>query len=157
MSSDSGEQKPHVLFVCTRFGGRALFAQAMAEKEAGDRIDFTAAGFECAEVGARVSKCGAEIGLDIEPRPDGIPTVFERKKAGEHFDRIVMMCDPEGNESCELFEKHIKVLFGDRVDNRLWAVGDMARLPREESAWMESARLIRDNIGLLVHDLLAEV
>lgn len=148
------DDNPSVLFVCTRFGGRALIAKAAAEEEAGDKIDFSAAGFERAEVGERLSACAEEAGLVVEPRPDGIPTVFERKKSGETFDRVVMLCDPNGNESCDLFERNIKVLFGDRVDNRVWSVADLARLPRERSAWMEGARPIRKAITRQVHDFL---
>lgn len=154
--SDREICRPSVLFACTRYGGRALLAKAAAEKEAGDKMDFFASGFERAEVGQRVSACAEEIDLVVEAQKDGIPTVFERKKSGETFDRVVMLCDPNGTESCELFEKHIKFLFGDPVDNRLWPVADLARLPRDRLSWMQGARPIRDEIVRRVHEFMNE-
>lgn len=94
--------KLKVLFVCIHNAARSRMAEALLRKLGGSRFEVASAGFEPTEVNPLVIEALAAIGLSL-PSTGRQPSVFERYKAGHHFQYVIAVCDEESGERCPLF------------------------------------------------------
>ncbi|BAP95231.1 arsenate-mycothiol transferase ArsC [Mycobacteroides abscessus] len=135
MTSD----KPSVLFVCARNGGKSQMAAGLMKKEAGDLIDAYSAGTDPGEAINQLSaQTLLEVGADItgeHPKPidpDLLRTV----------DRVVVL----GREA--------KLDTADDVQIEYWDTDE----PSERGIdGIERMRLVRDDIAARVRQLAAEL
>jgi arsenate reductase (thioredoxin) len=127
---------PHVLFVCTHNAGRSQIAAALLDHEAQGKVQVTSAGSQPArELNPAVVQAMAEIGLDIS-REFPKPLTGDQVQAADIV--ITMGC----GDACPVYP-------GKRYLD--WDLPDPAELD------LDAIRLIRNDIGRRVEQLLAEL
>lgn len=136
-SSQGGEDKPLVLFVCVHNAGRSRMAEAFFNQLAGDRYEGRSAGTQPADhPHPEVVKTMAEVGLDLEDRPGSMLT----QEMTDEAERVIGMgCAVE--EACPAL----------RVPLEDWELDD----PNGKSS--EEVAEIRDRIEMKVRNLIAQL
>lgn len=128
---------PEVLFVCTHNAGRSQMAAALLDYEAAGRVRVTSAGSQPTDqLNPAVVQAMAEVGLDISRE---VPKRLTDDKEALSADIVVTMgC----GDACPVYP-------GKRYLD--WDLPDPAGLALNE------IRPIRDEIGLRVRALLADI
>jgi arsenate reductase (thioredoxin) len=128
--------KPSVMFVCVHNAGRSQMAAALMTHLAGDRIEVRSGGTEPADrINPAVVAAMAELGIDITAQ---VPKVVA-PDAVEASDVVITMgC----GDTCPYYPG---------VSYRDWKLDDPAGQP------LDSVRVIRDDIGERVRQLIAEL
>ena len=136
-SSQGGEDKPLVLFVCVHNAGRSRMAEAFFNQLAGDRYEGRSAGTQPADhPHPEVVETMAEVGLDLEDRPGSMLT----QEMTDEAERVIGMgCAVE--EACPAL----------RVPLEDWELDD----PNGKSS--EEVAEIRDRIEMKVRNLIAQL
>lgn len=136
-SSQGGQDKPLVLFVCVHNAGRSRMAEAFFNQLAGDRYEGRSAGTQpAARPHPEVVEAMKETGVQIADRP-GVMLTQEMTDEAERV--IGMGCAVE--ESCPAL----------RVPLEDWELDD----PKGKSS--EEVADIRDRIEMKVRNLIAQL
>ncbi len=134
-------QRPSVLFVCVKNGGKSQMAAALLRAAAGDAVEVSSAGTTPgSSLNAESAAAVAELGASMEgerPRPID-PALLAS------VDRVVVL----GGEA------HIEPVPGMRGRIETWETVEPSR---DGIVGMERMRLVRDDIAARVDALLAEV
>ena len=127
---------PTVLFVCVHNAGRSQMAAGFLSHLAGDTVEVRSAGSAPADsINSAAVEAMAELGIDISAQSPKILT----PDAVETSDVVITMgC----GDACPVFPG---------VSYRDWALPDPA------GKGVEAVRPIRDQIKVLVEDLIAEL
>ncbi|MFJ1784764.1 arsenate reductase ArsC [Streptomyces anulatus] len=134
MAESSG--KPSVLFVCVHNAGRSQMAAAWLTHLAGDRVEVRSAGSNPKDaVNPAAVEAMAEVGIDISAETPKVLTVDAVKESDVC---ITMGC----GDTCPVFP-------GKRYLD--WKLEDPA------GRGVAAVRPIRDEIKILVEDLIAEI
>lgn len=136
-SSQGGEDKPIVLFVCVHNAGRSRMAEAFFNHMAGDRYEGRSAGTIPADhPHPEVVEAMREEGIELDP---GAGTMLTQDMTDEAIRVIGMGCAVE--EACPAL----------RVPLEDWELDD----PKNKSS--QEVAAIRDKIEIKVRNLIAEL
>jgi arsenate reductase (thioredoxin) len=128
--------KPSVLFVCVHNAGRSQMAAGWLSHLAGDRVEVRSAGSAPAEtINPIAVQAMAEVGIDIAGEQ---PKVLTTDALADTDVVITMGC----GDTCPVFP-------GKRYED--WDLDDPA------GQGIEAVRVIRDEIGLRIRSLLAQI
>ncbi|WP_030775603.1 arsenate reductase ArsC [Streptomyces sp. NRRL S-920] len=130
------DRKPSVLFVCVHNAGRSQMAAAWLTHLAGDRVEVRSAGSAPGrEVNPAAVEAMREVGIDISAETPKVLTVDAVKESDVC---VTMGC----GDTCPVFP-------GKRYLD--WRLEDPA------GQGVQAVRPIRDQIKVLVEDLIAEI
>lgn len=137
----SGSQRPSVLFVCVKNGGKSQIAAALMRQLAGNRVEVSSAGTAPgASLNAEAVEVVAEVGASMsgeQPKPID-PDLLSR------VDRVVVLGSEAQVAPAPGMAGSIVTWETDEPSTR--GIGGMERM-----------RLVRDDIRVRVEDLLAEL
>ena len=133
------DQRPQVLFVCVKNGGKSQMAAGLMKLRAGDQIDVHSAG---TQPGTKINDLSAaalaEVGVDI--------TGEQPKPITEHAVRTADLVVTLGREA------HVEPIAGTQFEN--WDIDEPSQRGIEG---MDRMRLVRDDIDRRVQDLLTRL
>ena len=92
---------PRVLAICIHNSARSQMTEEFLRAGCGDRIQVTSAGLEPGTLNPVVVELLKEDGIDISGK--ATRSVFDLHAAGERFDYVIAVCDPEAAERCPIF------------------------------------------------------
>jgi len=151
----AGMSPTSVLFVCTQRGGRARIAELYATALSGSGLSVASACFEPGSVCGLPARVMKDIGLNFPSDP--VANIFQQFRSRQTFDYVVAMCDQSGAELCELFRRNVDAMYSRNSRVLLWDVGGFSSIDGSEDERVEQAKRLRDRIGGLVEDFLAEI
>jgi arsenate reductase (thioredoxin) len=138
MSSKSDLRRPQVLFVCVHNAGRSQMAAALLAQHAGDRVVVRSAGTAPADaINPVVIEVMAEVGIDLTAN-GAHPKLLDESAVDDSDVVITMGC----GDKCPYYAGK------QYVD---W------ELPDPAGQGVDAVRAIRDQIDLLVQDLVAQL
>jgi protein-tyrosine-phosphatase len=147
--------KKKILFSCTFYGARSLIAYEFARLYLSEHVDAHCCCFEQGGIGERIHKLMME--LDIETHTKNLTSVFEHINNDEVFDYVVTLCNPYTQEDCATFLDASRELVDKESNILLWPIDDFLSLNEQGEQWMNSARIIRDDIKSQVLQLMDEI
>jgi arsenate reductase (thioredoxin) len=139
--------KVKVLFVCVHNSARSQMAEALLNKEWGDRFYAESAGLEPGTLNPIVIESLDEIGIDISKRET--KSVFELYKKGRVFHYVIAVCDKTAGEKCPIFPG---------VSERIyWSFPDPAKLEGTFEEKLIGTRIIGDQIKKQIEEWAASL
>lgn len=133
------DQRPRVLFVCVKNGGKSQMAAGLMRQRAGDQIDVQSAG---TQPGTKINELSAaslaEVGVDITGEQPKLIT----EDAVRAADLVVTL----GREA------HVEPVAGTQFEN--WDTDEPSQRGIEG---MDRMRLVRDDIDRRVQDLVTRL
>lgn len=148
-------KRPRVLFVCTYYGARSLFAEGFCRQLAADKLMPFCSGFEVGKIGPRIIALMTEVG--IVPAMPALRTVFERHRQNEVFDYVVTLCHEVSTEECPVFQNCVDTMYAKEARRVQWSIEDFYSIEGEGEDWLMAAREIRDSIKMEVIKLIARI
>ena len=133
--------RPSVLFICVKNGGKSQMAAALMEARAGEAVEVHSAGLRPGNaVNALSAEAIAEVGADMSA---GHPKPVDAELLGR-VDRVVVLGD----------EAVVEPVPGMRGSITTWRTDEPSERGIEG---IERMRLVRDDIGARVQELLKEL
>lgn len=133
MTETSSARKPRVLFLCTGNTARSQMAQALLEKQAGDKFEVTSAGLEPGTLNPLTVKVLQEMDVPT----DHLTVKPTTPLLQEHFTFVITVCD-RAEQNCPIFPHAIY--------RESWPFEDPAAAEGSEEERMEVFRRVRDQI-----------
>jgi arsenate reductase len=127
---------PRILAICIHNSARSQMTEEFIRLCAGDRVEVLSAGIEPGRVNPVVAELLLEDGIDI--RAKQTRSVFDLHAAGEAFDYVIAVCDPEAAEKCPIFPAERKRLH--------WPFPDPSKATGSMEEKFTYIRPIRDQI-----------
>lgn len=122
-------------------------AEELLRKELGETAEVVSAGIEPGSVNPAVVELLKEDGIDIQGK--ATKSVFDLQAAGEAFDYVIAVCDPEASEKCPIFPAEKKRLH--------WPFPDPSKATGTMDEKLAYIRPIRDQIHEKVSEFCAEL
>ena len=137
--------KLKILTICIHNSARSQMAEEYLRLYGGDLFDVQSAGIEPGQINPIVTKLLLEDGIDIAGK--STRSVFDLHRAGESFDYVIAVCDPEARERCPIFPAEKKRLH--------WPLPDPSQAQGTDAEKTEFVRRIRDRIRSQVAEFVA--
>ncbi len=128
--------KPRILAICIHNSARSQMTEEFIRKRCGHRVDVLSAGIEPGSINPVVADLLKEDGIDITDK--ATRSVFDLHRAGERFDYVIAVCDPEAAERCPIFPAEKKRLH--------WPFPDPSKATGTLEEKFQYIRPIRDTI-----------
>ena len=128
--------KPRILAICIHNSARSQMTEEFIRTCAGDSVEVESAGIEPGPVNPVVAELLLEDGIDI--RNKATQSVFDLHRAGNAYDYVIAVCDPEAAEKCPIFPAERKRLH--------WPFPDPSKASGTQEEQFETIRPIRDQI-----------
>lgn len=138
-----------VLTICIHNSARSQMTEEYLRAACGDDITVMSAGIEPGTLNPVVVELLKEDGIDITGK--ATRSVFDLHAAGERFDYVIAVCDPEAAERCPIFPAEKRRLH--------WPFPDPSKATgtlEEKLAYIRPIRdQIRDHVAQFCRDLEA--
>ncbi len=136
-----------ILAVCIHNSARSQMTEEFIRKIGGPHVDVMSAGIEPGSINPAVAALLQEEGIDISQKETR--SVADLHRAGEHFDYVIAVCDPDAAERCPIFPAEKQRLH--------WPFPDPSRISGTMEEQVEGIRPIRDEIYEKVTDFLRDI
>lgn len=136
-----------VLAICIHNSARSQMTEEYLRLECGDRVEVMSAGIEPGTINPVVAELLKEDGVDISDK--ATRSVFDLHDAGERFDIVIAVCDPEAAERCPIFPAERERLH--------WPFPDPSKATGSLEEKLAYIRPIRDQIRAKVRELCARL
>ncbi len=137
-------RKPKIVFLCTGNSCRSQMAEGFARHFGKERLEVYSAGTAPVGVNPRAIAVMQEVGIDISTQTSKAIS----KEMLDQADILITLCG-DAQESCPLVP--------GQVQKRHWPLEDPARAEGSEEEIMAKFRTVRDEIAVLVRELLTEL
>src|SRR5438874_11582581 len=139
--------KKRVLFICVHNSARSQMAEAWLNTICGEYFEAQSAGLEPGALNPLAVQVMAEAGIDISNKKT--QPVFDAFVSGPLFAYVIAVCDEASAEKCPIFPGPATRLH--------WSFPGPSEMQGSETAKLEQARLIRDEIRAKIEQWYEEI
>lgn len=128
--------KKSILIVCIHNSARSQMAEEFFRKLGGDLFEVESAGIEPGKLNPFVVQALKDEDIDIEGK--GTQSAFDLHQAGNSYDYVITVCDPEAAERCPIYPGTVKRMH--------WPFKDPSSFKGSDDERLKGTRIVMSEI-----------